>query len=406
MTIPLRTRTPHLPDAPADLTGWWLPIDKDGEPSARRVSPTALAAGGIEIPDDVLRADGSVLMTGPLTTVAATADNHAVIKSQLDTVAGTATAAGNTATTAQATADAAMPKAGGTFTGQVVVPTPSGTTNPAQKGQLDTVSAAAAAAQSTATSAQGAAVAAQATADAAMPKAGGTFTGQVVVPAPAGATNPAQKSQVDSAVTAAAAAQTTADAALPKAGGTMTGPIVLAAAASAAGHPVRKAEFDLLPWALRAWLPPATLPAARLYGNGGSTPVEQYPLWQFQQSVVGYLDCYGLVPSSYPGSGAVLSLWFFGAIGTAGNMLISAAGRRLAGGAIGTSFSYSFATNVNLACPTLDVPVNISITLTHAQLGSPAAGDPILLRIRRDGATDAIAQHANFMAWAAKVVNA
>lgn len=93
-----------------------------------------------------------------------------------------------------------------------------------------------------------AAAAAQATADAALPKAGGTMTGAIVLAAdPAAAMQPATKQYVDAETTAraaavtaeasaraaadttlttaAAAAQTTADAALPKAGGTMTGAI-------------------------------------------------------------------------------------------------------------------------------------------------------------------------------------
>lgn len=386
----LRARAPNLPDAPSDLSGWYATVDKAGEPTARRVLASDLATGGT--PDGMIKNDGTTPFLAAQSGVAGTLAAHLIIKSQLDTVSGVANAASSAAAAAQADADAAEAAAA-------------------------TAQSAATAAQSTATAAQSAATAAQTTANAAVPKAGGTMTGLLVLSGPASAGgNPVRKTEHDADITtlqgadttltaAAAAAQTTANAALPKAGGTMTGDIVLAGAASAAGHPVRKQEFDLIPWSLRAWLPPTTLPAVRVYGAGGSTPVEQYPLWQFSSGVQSHVDCLGLVPSSYPGNGAVITLWFFGMTGVAGNMLVSAAGRRLAGGSISAAGSYSYPSNVNLACPTIDVPVMITVTLTHAQLGSPSAGDPILIRVRREGGTDAIAQHAALMAFATKVIN-
>ena len=120
-----------------------------------------------------------------------------------------------------------------------------------------------AAARTSAAAASTAAAAAQATADAALPKAGGTMTGKITLDgAPTANLHAATKKYVDdnagassstdqtardaaaAASTAAAAAQTTADAALPKAGGTMTGKITLDGAPTANLHAATKKYVD------------------------------------------------------------------------------------------------------------------------------------------------------------------
>ena len=458
----LLTRIPDLPDAPGDLSGWYAMLDRDGEPTSRRVLATSLASGGE--PEGMVKTDGSTPFTQPQTGVAATAGTHLVTKNQLDPVANSAAAAATAAGDAQAdadaalavattadgnatsaaaaaaaaatTANAALPRAGGTMTGAIVLSgaaTAAG--HPVRKTEFDTTAATATTAGTNATTAlanaataDGKAVAAQATADAALPRAGGTMTGAIVL---AGAatlgTHPVRKTEFDTtattatnAATAAAtadgkavAAQTTADAALPRAGGTMTGAIVLSGAATLGTHPVRKTESDVIAakaaaavsWPIQAILPPTTLPAARLYGTSSSTPQENYPFWSFIAGAVSYLDLYTRAPADYPGSGVNLDLWFIGVTGVAGNMQFAAAGRRLAGGSIAGTLAYSFSTTTNIAAPTIDVPVNGIIAVTHAQLNSPAAGDPVLIRLRRDGATDAIAQACALLAFAIKVTS-
>lgn len=84
------------------------------------------------------------------------------------------------AAAAQATADAALPKAGGTMTGAIVLAgAPTENLHPATKAYVDAEATARASADSTLATA---AAAAQTVADAAMPKAGGTFTGAVTQP--------------------------------------------------------------------------------------------------------------------------------------------------------------------------------------------------------------------------------
>ena len=110
-------------------------------------------------------------------------------------------------------------------------------TTAATPASVKTANDAAVAAQSTANTAN-------TTANAALPKAGGTMTGAITLAAdPVSVLQPATKQYVDVVSTAAAAAQTTANAALPKAGGTMTGDITLNAQSD-----LRFADADSSNW--------------------------------------------------------------------------------------------------------------------------------------------------------------
>lgn len=294
--------------------------------------------GDVDLTPYVKR-DGTTSFTAPQTGVAATGNNHLTTKSQMDSAVGGATAA---AAAAQTTANNAMPKSGGTFTGNITVPNGTSSGHAVNRGQLDSavtalddditavgtvasnampksggtftgaiqvpagasgnqvpnftqvqgmisgggadlspyvkrdgstsftavqagvdgtgpthlvtksqMDAADGTLASAVTDAQNSANAAQSTANAAMPKTGGTFTGQISLPAPAGVNNAARKTDVDTVAAAAAAAQTTADAALPKSGGTMTGVIAagthiptVTADATTANQLVRKSMLD------------------------------------------------------------------------------------------------------------------------------------------------------------------
>ena len=110
-------------------------------------------------------------------------------------------------------------------------------TTAATPASVKTANDAAVAAQSTANTAN-------TTANAALPKAGGTMTGAITLAAdPVSALQPATKQYVDVVSTAAATAQTTANAALPKAGGAMTGDITLNAQSD-----LRFADADSSNW--------------------------------------------------------------------------------------------------------------------------------------------------------------
>lgn len=95
------------------------------------------------------------------------------------------------------------------------------------------------------------ATAAKTTADAAMPKAGGTFTGAITVQTATAANHPVTKGVYDTTVTLLGNVSTQAAAAMPKSGGTFTGAVSVPAA-TAAAHPVRKDVYDTAIFALTA----------------------------------------------------------------------------------------------------------------------------------------------------------
>ena len=139
---------------------------------------------------------------------------------------------------------------GGTLTGLVTLSgAPTADLHAATKKYVDDNAGSSSGTDQTA---RDAATAAQTTADAALPKAGGTMTGKITLDgAPTANLHAASKKYVDdntgtdsTARTAAATAQTTADAALPKAGGTMTGKITLDGAPTADLHAASKAYVD------------------------------------------------------------------------------------------------------------------------------------------------------------------
>jgi hypothetical protein len=185
--------------------------------------------------------------------------------SALDVVADDAKQA---AAAASSAAGAALPLAGGTMTGPVVLAAdPAADLQAATKqyvdGKIATLPPPAAVDQT----ARDAAAAAQAKADAALPLSGGVMTGPVVLAAdPAADLQAATKQYVDGKIAsipppaspvdqtardAAAAAQTTADAALPLAGGTMTGAVTLAGQPTDALHAVPKNYADNIDTNLR-----------------------------------------------------------------------------------------------------------------------------------------------------------
>ena len=119
---------------------------------------------------------------------------------------GTDTTARNAAAAAQATADAALPKSGGTMTGKITLDgAPTANLHAATKKYVDdnagSSSGTDATARASAAAAQTAADNAQATADAALPKSGGTMTGKITLDgAPTVNLHAATKKYVDDSV--------------------------------------------------------------------------------------------------------------------------------------------------------------------------------------------------------------
>lgn len=188
-----------------------------------------MTAQFIPVPLSTLQIDASTkvskagdTMSGPLLLHAdPTASTEAATKNYVDNAAVTATGA--------------LPKAGGTMTGAIVLAAdPTLPLHPATKEYTD---AAVGGAQATASAAGATATAASVTASAALPTAGGTMTGPIVLASdPTLPLHPATKEYVDNAAVSSSA--------LPKAGGTMTGPLVLAADPTLPLHPATKEYTD------------------------------------------------------------------------------------------------------------------------------------------------------------------
>ena len=241
-----------------------VPVVDTSGTQTKKITPTALIAGAIDLLTDGT-IDGNKIEIGT-TSARGTLQLTNSTSSTSTTTAATPAAvktANDTAVAAQATASAALPKAGGTMTGVIVFDATQTKASLSAYG-ITKLSDATGSADSTlaATSnavktAKDTADAARSVADAALPKTGGTMTGAIVFDATqqkaststygitqltdsaaststsTAATPAAVKVAKDAAdaaqatantgVTNAATAQATANAALPKAGGIITG---------------------------------------------------------------------------------------------------------------------------------------------------------------------------------------
>lgn len=214
------------------LTGGVLsgPLTLAGDPSASlqavtkqyvdSINTTLTTALNSVVPAGALLKAGGT-MTGALTLAGdPTAALQATTKQYVDAAVAILTTA---ASTAQTKANAALPLAGGTTTGPIILSAnPSAALGAATKQYVDAIN----------TTLLGLISTAQSSANAALPLAGGTMTGAVTLAAdPVAVLQAASKRYVDAAdailTTAAAAAQTKANAAVPLVGGTMSGALVL-----------------------------------------------------------------------------------------------------------------------------------------------------------------------------------
>ncbi len=132
-------------------------------------------------------------------------------------------------------------------------------------------------------------------------------------------------------------------------------------------------------------MPTATLAATIDYRAGGSTPAEQFQVWDFDSSTVEYMD-FKCFAESYGGGGFTITLpW--SADGTAtGAVIWSAAFRRIEDDTDDIDGSHTYVYNdVTDTAPTVDGEVVYpTITFTNgADSDSVAEGDMFILRIRR-----------------------
>ena len=110
----------------------------------------------------------------------------------------------------------------------------------------------------------------------------------------------------------------------------------------------------------------------------------------------------GVLPSHYAGGGLTLDLFWLGATATSGDVKWGAAWEEQDAGnndldadAFGTESTQTTTTN-----GTSGKVTKSTITITHANMGSPAAGDPFRLKIRRiaNDAADTMTGDAQLLA--------
>lgn len=131
--------------------------------------------------------------------------------------------------------------------------------------------------------------------------------------------------------------------------------------------------------------PPATLYATQDVRAGGSTPAENVPVMDFDDSTVEYMDFYGVV-QGYDGGGLTVRLKWSATSATSGDCVWSGAFRRVADDAedVDTAHTYDY-NNVTVTAPSASGEVDYAaITFTDgADMDSLADGEAFILRVRR-----------------------
>lgn len=139
--------------------------------------------------------------------------------------------------------------------------------------------------------------------------------------------------------------------------------------------------------------PPTTLAAPMNVIAGGSSPVEQVPIWEHANGSITYKDYYCRLVG-YNGGGLTLStlLWRTSA-SAAATYIIEAAIRRLQAASEDVTASQTYDYNavtvtIPSGPPAAGIPMLVTITFTDgSDMDSLADGDFFILRVRRNGGT-------------------
>jgi hypothetical protein len=134
-------------------------------------------------------------------------------------------------------------------------------------------------------------------------------------------------------------------------------------------------------------VPPASGYATPSRRAGGSSPVENIPVWLFDASTTESLDFYGQMTGAYSNGGITIQIKWSSVDQTTGNVKWNAAFRRVADDAedLDVSQTYDFNT---VTATTTNVPGEVdytTITFTNgADMDSVVAGDMFIVRLQRD----------------------
>ena len=147
--------------------------------------------------------------------------------------------------------------------------------------------------------------------------------------------------------------------------------------------------------------PPGADAAALDFRVGGSTPGEVVELYAFDAAAIEYLDLIGVVSLKYTGANLSLIVPWMAATATANNVKWDAAVRRLNSSTdMDAAHVYSFQTVTATTQAAAGRTSYTTIGFTQAQANSMAAGDVVIVRLKRDAtnAADTMAGDAQVLA--------
>lgn len=134
-------------------------------------------------------------------------------------------------------------------------------------------------------------------------------------------------------------------------------------------------------------LPPAANYATPDVRAGGSTPAENTPVWDFDDTTAEFLDFLVQLTGSYAGGGLTLTLPWSATSATSGAVLWQAAFRRVADDAedIDAAHTYDYNSAAADTAPSLSGEISYpTIAFTDgADMDSLAAGEFAILRVKR-----------------------
>jgi hypothetical protein len=133
--------------------------------------------------------------------------------------------------------------------------------------------------------------------------------------------------------------------------------------------------------------PPATLYATPDSRAGGSTPAENVPVWDFDDTTAEFMDFLCYLSASYAGGGLTIVLPWSATSATTGDVLWQAAIRRVADDAedVDTAHTYDYNSASADTAPSASGEISYpTIAFTSgADMDSLAAGEVFILRVKR-----------------------
>lgn len=150
---------------------------------------------------------------------------------------------------------------------------------------------------------------------------------------------------------------------------------------------------------------PASSYATEDIRPGGSSPAENFPVHDFDGTTQEYIDLYCVLLPTYAGGGLTIKFRASATSATSGTFVFEVAIRRMADDADDIDASHTYDYNDSGAITTASLagePKYFNVTFTDgSDMDSLAAGEPFILRVRRDpaDANDTIGTDIELWTW-------